>query len=502
MPHGRVIRYPLAAAAAIAGAFVAWHYHRLGLTLTHYDARGHLVVARRIADSITPGWQQIGAVWLPLPHLLNAVPVQLDLFYRTGLSAVFISVMAFGVATGSIAAIVLALTDSSMAAVAAAAVFAVNPNVLYLQSTPMTEPLLIALTTSAVAMLIEWCRADRRAFTSLPPSRHASRAGHIGSTLALACMTRYEAWPVTACALAAAAWTLRTSGASWQAARREVASIGIYPAVAVLGFVVFSRVVVGEWFPADFFVPENKAMNDLSLAAAEIGWGTRALSGPLLVWIGGIGVAFLGALGLRRRHAHALVALSLVAIAAIPWVAFYKGHPFRIRYMVPLLAVEAMGAGFVAGMLRRGRLIVPWVLLAIVLFELRPLDTRAPMVAEAQWDRPNAPIRARVTACLDGPGSGEKIMASMGSLGHYMQETAAGGYAIRDFLHEGNGDIWLAALDDPKPFAAWVLIEEKAEGGDMLARLSRERPTFLSGYSRVGEGAGLALYRREVLRRN
>src|SRR5437870_8282138 len=25
---------------------------------------------------------QIGAVWLPLPHLLNAIPVQVDFFYR------------------------------------------------------------------------------------------------------------------------------------------------------------------------------------------------------------------------------------------------------------------------------------------------------------------------------------------------------------------------------------------------------------------------------------
>ena len=31
-------------------------------------------------------------------------------------------------------------------------------------------------------------------------------------------------------------------------------------------------------------------------------------------------------------------------------------------------------------------------------------------------------------------------MASMGSLAHYMQELSASGYALRDFLHEGNGD--------------------------------------------------------------
>ena len=80
----------IAAAAAVLGSIAALHYYRLGLTLSHYDARGHLVVARRIFDSITPGWQQIGAVWLPLPHLLNALPVQIDVFYHTGLSGVAI----------------------------------------------------------------------------------------------------------------------------------------------------------------------------------------------------------------------------------------------------------------------------------------------------------------------------------------------------------------------------------------------------------------------------
>ena len=89
-------------------------------------------------------------------------------------------------------------------------------------------------------------------------------------------------------------------------------------------------------------------------------------------------------------------------------------------------------------------------------------------------------------------------MASMGSLGHYMQETSSAGFAVRDFLHEGNGDIWLAALADPRPFVDWMLIEEKAEGGDMLAKLARSKPSFLDGFDRVCEGAGLALYRRRV----
>src|SRR5438046_9152247 len=82
----------------MGGALVALHYHQLQLTLSHYDARGHLVVSRRIVDSITPGWQQIGAVWLPLPHLLDALPIQIDWFYRTGAAAVATSVVAYALA--------------------------------------------------------------------------------------------------------------------------------------------------------------------------------------------------------------------------------------------------------------------------------------------------------------------------------------------------------------------------------------------------------------------
>jgi hypothetical protein len=135
-------------------------------------------------------------------------------------------------------------------------------------------------------------------------------------------------------------------------------------------------------------------------------------------------------------------------------------------------------------------------LIVLAAFELSPLDASAPMVTEAQWDRPNRAVRQQVTDCLASRYGGEEVMASMGSLGHYMQELSSAGFQLRDFLHEGNGDVWLMALLDPRPFAGWMLIEEKAEGGDMLARRARENRRFLDGFSRVCDGAGLVLYRR------
>jgi hypothetical protein len=83
--------------------------------------------------------------------------VQIDFFYRSGASAVALSIVEYAIAAAAIAWIIQFLTGSAIAALAGAAVFAFNPNVLYLQSTPMTELLLLATTTVAVDV---WMRPD------------------------------------------------------------------------------------------------------------------------------------------------------------------------------------------------------------------------------------------------------------------------------------------------------------------------------------------------------
>lgn len=481
--------------AAVAGLIAAVHYYRLGLTLSHYDARGHLVVARRIVDSITPGWQQIGAVWLPLPHLLNALPIQVDLFYRTGISGVALSLVAHAVAAVSIFAIVRVLTGSIPAAATGAALFALNPNVLYLQATPMTEPLLIGLCTAAVAMLL------KRVSTTEPtePRSRFLTTNWIGFVFALACLTRYEAWPITVCALVAAAWAYLQTEMTWREVLLEITATGIWPLAAILGFMAFSRVVIGEWFVSGgFFVPDNPA-RDLPLdAALQVLWGSATLSGSVFATVGiaAAAVTLMRAL-IRRTDAPMMIPIALFGSAALPWLAFLDGHPYRIRYMVPLIAAQAIAVGVLAGTVKRTAALAAAVMVALVLYARPPLDSSAAMVLEAQWDRPNVPVRQAVSDFLKNAYHGETIMASMGSLGHYMQELSASGLQLRDFLHEGNGDIWLRALDGPHPFVGWILIEEKAEGGDMLAKRARENPSFLNGFTRVSEGAGVALYARQ-----
>src|SRR5205814_427821 len=149
-------------------------------------------------------------------------------------------------------------------------------------------------------------------------------------------------------------------------------------------------------------VPENNALDSPLVAAAEVGWGARMLSGGPLVWAGAGGGALALGFGLLiRRRADALLALSLLAMAALPWAGFVKGHPFRIRYMVPLLAIEAVGAGVAVGFVPRLRIAIGLLVLGAIAYGLHPFNFNAggwvestvPMIVEAEWEQPNAPVR-------------------------------------------------------------------------------------------------------------
>ena len=485
--RGGVWAARLAAAALVLGAAAAWWYARAGLTLSHYDAKAHLVVARRVIDSLTPGWVQIGAVWLPLPHLISLLPVQCDFFYRTGAFGVGLSVACFGATIYAVSRLVAGLTRSALAACAGALAVAVNPNVLYLQSTPMTEPLLVALAALATWLSVEAVR-----------SGDAAAVRPAGIALGAAVLTRYEAWPFAAALLGLAGLARLRRGETVRESVAFAGRLAAYPAATILAFLALSRATVGAWFvTSGFFVAENPDLHRPLRSIASVWWGVHELTSVPLAVIGAAGLVLLVVRSWRsREHAAWLPALALAAMAALPWYAFVSGHPFRIRYMIPLIPALGLGVGCAAGLAGRLKPLAAAAALAAAALGPGLFDPAAPMVLEAQWDRANREGRTRVAAYLRSHWDGETIMASMGSLAHFMQELAHDGFRIRDFLHEGNGDIWLAALEYPDPHVEWMLVEEQAEGGDMLAQRARNRPAYLAGYARVAEGGGVALYRR------
>jgi hypothetical protein len=482
----RVATYAAAATAAL-GVAAAFYYAALDLTLSHYDAKAHLVVSRRILDSLTPGWEQIGAVWLPLPHLLNMLPVQLDVLYRTGLFAIMVSIASHALAAGSIAATIYALTQSRAAALLGATLYATNPNTLYLQSTPMTEPMLFGLTTLQAFLFTRWVLSGQ-----LRVPRDA------GWVTVLACLTRYEAWPITAACYATSAFAWWRRGRSVRQLVPVFLRLALFPALTVLGFMAFSRLTVGEWFVSSgFFVPDETLIGQPVAVLAKISEGTAMLGGTSLLWLSMLAALVILAAGLwSPGRSPVLIGASLFAAAALPLTAYLYGHPFRMRYEIPLVIAGAFACGAALGMFRRVAPFIAPVIVAMVLWEVRPFDREAPMVREAQLDR-NVDARAAVTACLRERYRGGAVMASMGALGHYMHEMSAAGFGIRDFLHEGNGPIWDSAFTrGPAPLVEFVLVEEVAEGGDAIVQRFRQIPALLADFERVCASGGVALYHR------
>ena len=151
-----------------------------------------------------------------------------------------------------------------------------------------------------------------------------------------------------------------------------------------------------------------------------------------------------------------------------------QGHPFRIRYDVPLVAACAALTGAGIGLLwSRARPVAAAIVVAVALVQAPPLDRAAPLIVESQRDAANMAGRRAVTAYLDTHHDGRTIMMSMGSLGHYMHDLSAAGFRIHDFLHEGNGDIWNFALLKPRGHRR--LDCDRGAGGGRRLRCSSAR---------------------------
>src|SRR5437660_1900381 len=187
----------LAATVSIASFF---YYLRQGDALLYGDAVAHINIARRVFDSQTPGLLQLGTVWLPLPHLLMLPFLVSRGLWQSGIGASIPSMIAhvFSV-TGIFRLVQIKLPNfreererlgPRFAAWFAAAAFALDPNLIYLQTTAMTEPIYLALSIWSVVLFVQ---ALRRCAAGVPQKGNSSLVW-CGLCLAGASLTRYDGW--------------------------------------------------------------------------------------------------------------------------------------------------------------------------------------------------------------------------------------------------------------------------------------------------------------------
>jgi len=490
--------------AGLSWAAVEYHFER-GHTTYHNDAEAHLNIARRVADSRTPGYEQLGTVWLPLPHALMLPLVREDELWRNGLAGVIPAAACFVLAGMLVYAAARRAYASRAAAVTAAGLVALNPNLLYLQATPMTEPVMLAALAALLYFTVRF--RETQGMGAVIGAGLATLAGTL---------TRYEGWFLI---------PFVTAYFLLVAKRRRWWCAAVFGAVASLGPLYW---LAHNWWyygnPLEFYNGPYSAMaiyrraleqgmahypgdGDWLKAVAQYRTAARLCAGAPLYWMGLAGLAAalfrrawwpLALLALPPAfyvwsihsgstpifvpelwpHSfyntrYGLAALPLVGLAAAAWVAL---APQRVR---ALAVVAVVGAG-----------VAPWLAYPRAESWICWKEAQVNSEQRRAWTREAAGFLRSQWA----PGDG--IFMSFGDLTGVLR---AAGVPLRVALHEDNRLAWEATVARPDLFLRerWVL----AISGDRVAtavlRSSRNGPKYERVKSIELKGAPvIELYRR------
>lgn len=148
------------------------------------DAESHLNIAKRVVHSLTPGFAQLGGIWLPIPHLMMLPFIWLDPLWRTGMAGSIVSGFSYVISSIFLYKLTGLLTRNRFAAFVASLVFMLNPNILYMQATPMTELPLIMFFILSTYFFVRFIKNDQYLFSLIA-------AGFFGFC---ATLTRYDGW--------------------------------------------------------------------------------------------------------------------------------------------------------------------------------------------------------------------------------------------------------------------------------------------------------------------
>lgn len=462
----------LAAALTLWSALAIWFFYAQGWLLYSGDAEAHLNIARRVCDSLTPGYEQIGTVWLPLPHALMLPFVGNDGLWRTGLAGAIpsgICLVAAGLFLFGAARRVFGATAPALAAVG---LFALNPNMLYLQSTAMTEAVFAASLAALLYFSVRF--RETQGFGSVCGAGIAACAGTL---------TRYEGWFLLPFAAAYFFFTAK---------RRRAVSALLFCAIAGAGPLY--------WFCHNWWLESDPLLfyrgpysaraiqggrpypgqNNWELAWMYYRTAVRLCANPWLVVL-----AVGGALAaLARRVVWPLALLALPAVFYI-WSLHSSGTPiyvpelwphsyYNTRYglaALPLLAFAA--AALVAWFPPRGRALAAILVVAAGSgwWAAHPKPANWVTLAEARANSRDRRAWAKEAAAYLGPRykPGTGIITSFGDFAVIWRTL---GIPIRDTFTIDNRLIYEAALARPELHLhqEWAVT---TAGSDLEAALAR-----------------------------
>jgi hypothetical protein len=511
------------AAASLAAAAWSWRHEAM---LNYGDAIAHLHIARRVIDSRRPGLSELGSVWLPLPHLLMIPFVAVYAWWANGVAGFIPSALAYLAGCAGVYRLARRWLGPPASAVALA-FFALNPNLLYMQTTAMTEPLFVCEMIWASVWLVEWRAALDRMADSAMERRRANRLLYwIALALVAAVFTRYDGWVMAFLAWVAIGGTLAKRG---QLRSRGFWIASVIVVAAPVVWFSYNAIVFGDWL--DFMRGPYSAkaieirtatpgegpphpgwhspwvslkffVKAAEMDAAGERWGTWLLGASLL------GTTWAWLIARRRAFSWTLllwlpvpfyaysVAYGSVPIFLPPW---WPHSWYNTRYGLELLPAFALGIAFFTHMVMTGArefkprwpryiLAAMFALIAanaMIVVREHPLvyiEGTKNLASRRTYDIAVPPVLRELASRR--PGAPVLMNTSV-----HPEFVAFSGIPLRQTINESDREYLQAALAAPAAHAAVVLAFE----GDDVDRAVRAHPEGLKAvrhFAMKGQPAG------------
>jgi hypothetical protein len=505
----------LGASALSVASFI--QVYRAGDVLSRTDAVVQSLVTRHVVDG---GDHRLGGFLPPLPQLLALPFASIARLSTTGVAGALISMAAYVVTCLLLYRTVRHLfrdrpeAVAGAAALLAAAVFAVNPSVLYLQSTPTTEMLQYATTLGTTYLLLRWGEAPQ-AYGYLLRAAACALSGSL---------TAYDFWPMLPliCALVLLVVWHRERGKSLTVRRRRAEDVLLTFALVahsgVVGWLVWNWYLSGS--PLTFWASGNAAEHPGPPGVERASWHAgigpaqfaQAVQEAAPWYLALPAVAGAGLLAAWAWRARRVVEATVVigTLAAAPCLAFAVDDAPRLVSdpaatdvplgpLVMLLLAVLMGCLVALGVgriTRPGTVGVVSTVLCVPLLAGAVLPSNEP--AALRWASDGERARTRAadqTALSEAFGAyydfGDVLMATSGNERFALLAVPDARLVDDNFAGRTR---WLRALADPAGAQVrWVVMRcavdqqygTGAGRSDSVCVAFMERPQALSGYDLV-----------------
>ena len=494
------LRPVIAVACLAALGATAWSAVTHSMLL-YGDARAHLDVARHVTDNLRVGLAQLGSVWLPLPHVLLVPFVAVRVLWHTGAAGAIVDGLAFVYGGVRVFSLVEEVGHSRLGAWVGFSVYAANLGMLYVQSTALTEPVLLAFTVGAVYHMARWMR--------MLTVRELIWTGLF--TLC-ATLSRYEGWALALAGLSLVLlWSVLTDFRK-HAPEANTVVFGVVATYGIALWFLYNLVIFHD--PLYFLHSAYSAQvingaqakfgllgtkGSLGLSARTYGWDMVDVLTAGVVAAAGLATAVLLVVRHRERRRNGFVLAMLAAPVVFEVLTLYAG---QITIRVPQLSPHEMWND------RYGLMALPFCAVAIGL-----LAARGKAVAGA--------LGVVVAVSTVGAGLGTPILLADGRTGvssaaagkpelaaQYLHTHYRGGEVLADdsaassfmfaanldlkqFVSPGAHPFWDEALVAPARHVAWVV----ALPGDAVTQDMAAHPDRFKSFKRVEVDGNIHLFR-------